>query len=1128
MMHLYSAGRADQLAARLAETLAEPPLDPMEMEWVGVSSQGMRRWLLLELARHLGAASPEAGDGVAANFDLPLPGSLRVEVLGAGRPEEDLDPWSIDRLVWSLLTVSRSHQSDPALTAFNQLPDGASRYGKARRVADLFDRYHVHRPHMVQQWAAGHDVGGLGRPIPPHHAWQPHLWRLVWAHIGAPSPPERWPGLLNDLRSGRLALELPERITLFGLTSLPGGRSLLELCQALAVERDVHLYLLEPTHFDGGRLAALPVPELEGQRIRSEDTSDELAAHPLLRSWGRPHREASILLSDALGYEYSAIEMMERPASPVATTLLARLQEDIATNRAPGGSLDWVPSDPSLHIHACHGATRQVEVLRDAILHLLAEPGLGLLEEDIVVICPALDRFAPLVEGVFGPSADTGAATSVGALGSPLLRYRIADRSLSEVNPVLSAMASLIELVSGRFDATSVLDFISLAPVRHRFGFDDDDLATIVDWVDRAQVRWGLTPDHRLRFGLPASIVTNTWQSALDRLLMGSAISDDLDGLAIGGVAVVGVEGGDTATLGRLAELLWRLTALATAFRDEHSITAWIALLREQASDLFDTPNALRWQSQALSRALAEVESNATAGGEPSPVPLTAIDIRRMFSDHLAAAEGRPDFFRGGITVTTLKPLRGIPFRVVCVLGADESAIGTGTTEGDDLAALVPLLGDPDQRTDDRQSLLEAVLAAQDALVVVREGHDVRTNQAIPRAVVLEELRDAALATVSRDTRDALRQGLELHHPRQAFDERCFVTGELITGVPWSFGENDRLGAQARRGRSDDRRPFITAPLPEQQDLVIELADLHTFLRHPVTWFVSRRLQARLHEAEESRNTQLPVAPNALEKWKLGDGLLSARRAGMSTQAWERIERQRGTIPPASIGDALMVEVSTAVEQLLEATQTLGVAQGPGTDVPIDLLLPGGVRLVGQVPTHLLPPRDGPVLITYSKSKATQQVAAWLDLMALAATDPGRDWRSIVVTRTGQKNVPVRVDVALPRPGPAGVLASALTALDVIVDCYRRGNVEPLPLFPSFSEKVHLHQAKPADWQGDYAASERNNLATALVYGEYEFDQLLALPAHDDDPAGSGGRVQRFADYLYGAMGASITFDGDP
>jgi exonuclease V gamma subunit len=186
------------------------------------------------------------------------------------------------------------------------------------------------------------------------------------------------------------------------------------------------------------------------------------------------------------------------------------------------------------------------------------------------------------------------------------------------------------------------------------------------------------------------------------------------------------------------------------------------------------------------------------------------------------------------------------------------------------------------------------------------------------------------------------------------------------------------------------------------------------------------------------------------------------------------------------------------------------------------------VRLVGQVSTHLLPPRDGPVLITYSKAKAAQQVAAWLDLMALVAAEPERDWQSVVVTRTGQVRLPVKVDVARPRAGSGGVLASAHSALEVIVDCYRRGNIEPLPLFPSFSEKVHLHQAKPADWQRDHATSERRNLATALVYGEYDFDQLMALAAHDGDPAGSGGRVQRFADYLYGAMAASLTFDGDP
>ena len=56
MIHVYAAGGAEPLAARLAQVWAGPVADPFTPEWLAVPSDGMRRWLTLELARHLGAS----------------------------------------------------------------------------------------------------------------------------------------------------------------------------------------------------------------------------------------------------------------------------------------------------------------------------------------------------------------------------------------------------------------------------------------------------------------------------------------------------------------------------------------------------------------------------------------------------------------------------------------------------------------------------------------------------------------------------------------------------------------------------------------------------------------------------------------------------------------------------------------------------------------------------------------------------------------------------------------------------------------------------------------------------------------------------------------------------------------
>ncbi len=421
---------------------------------------------------------------------------------------------------WPPVATCRSSPSCPA---------GASRFTRVRAVADLFDRYHLHRPEMIRAWADAHRSGavtvdGSGRAISSHAAWQPRLWRILRDEIGSASPPERMGGTLDLVRTDQLALdaELPSRLVLFGFTSLP-GRDFLPLVEAVAIRRDVHLFLLEPHRFD---LAALldqwprPGGRSTPSAVRGSDRGPGPAAAAAFVGTAAPRVRPAPGRRSRPRHRAPDLGPDRRRAR---RTLLERLQADIRSDaEAVPGPVG--PDDRSLRFHSCFGPMRQVQVARDAILHLLDDPASGLAEEDILVVCPGLEKFAPLVEAVFGPSG--GSPDASDSTGAPFLRYRIADRSIRSANPVLGATAALLDLVSGRFEIAQVLDFISLSPVRERFGFDDADLAVLAEWATEARVRWGLDPDHRSGFGVPATVVGNTWQAALDRLLIGSAVAD--------------------------------------------------------------------------------------------------------------------------------------------------------------------------------------------------------------------------------------------------------------------------------------------------------------------------------------------------------------------------------------------------------------------------------------------------------------------------------------------------------------------------------------------------------------------------------------------------------------------------
>ncbi len=74
MLKLHTSNRLEALARRLAEVTRQPLRSPLQAELVVVQSQGMARWLKLELAGQ---------QGICANYSFPFPKGFCAQVPGA-------------------------------------------------------------------------------------------------------------------------------------------------------------------------------------------------------------------------------------------------------------------------------------------------------------------------------------------------------------------------------------------------------------------------------------------------------------------------------------------------------------------------------------------------------------------------------------------------------------------------------------------------------------------------------------------------------------------------------------------------------------------------------------------------------------------------------------------------------------------------------------------------------------------------------------------------------------------------------------------------------------------------------------------------------------------------------------
>lgn len=960
----------DDLVAALARELDSPRDDPFEADLVSVSTPGQGRWLMQRLGTVLGTADGRT-DGVAARIQLPTTvGMLRDlerEVLGV---QPDDDPWVPERLTWTMLrafdrAAGEAWFRDIAVHVGDAGRPGR-RYGAARRFCDLFARYARWRPELLATPATGSD------------AWQHELWTLLVGMVDEQTPWERTDDAAERLRADPALSSLPQRLSAWAPQRLaPGERTLLS---ALGEGREVTVWW---------------------------PTASTDQTHLLTHRLGAASRAALGALAEVAEPELLAREQ------PEPATLLGSLQRQIRT-----GEVQDVPADATIRVHLSHGLDRQVEVLRDVLCDLYeADPDLE--PRDVVVCTPKLEDVAPLVRALcmvdpelVGPNAHSVSR----------LRVQVTDPSTARTNPVLDVLARVMDLATSRAQVGDLLALCATPPVARRFRFDTERLETLDELLERAGVRWGIDASSRESFGVPG-INQNTWLAGLNRLLLGVAMSERELTYVSSVLPLDMVDSSDLDLVGAVAEIVAVVRRAVAAFATPATPAGWVVRFRELLDHLVAVSNDDGWQLGHAHLLLADL---VAASGEEAP-SVGLGDMRHLVTDWLAAHPPRSTLLTGSLTVTTLETLRHVPHRVVCLVGLDEASFPrTSRRTGDDLLERAGDAEDPHASLDDRQLFLDALMAAQDAFVVVCAARDQRTNDELPLPAPVVDLLDAVRALGVTDDQVLVPHALQ---PYEVAAEATY----------------DRAAVQARRSllttpRAAARDRFEVADLPPlTRPQAVTLTELVAFLRHPAREFLRKRVgswwgitRSELDANDDERRTgpsEIPIEVQALDSWSLENRLLQLSLAGHPPESIEQAELRRGLLPPLARGAQAMATATGKVGEVLDTVRPYLSSPLEHLDVGVDL--PSGIRITGRVPVR------GRTVVEAITSKPADKrlVEPWLRLLLLRAGSPG-EWSAVVCSR--------RRTVTL----AAGSADAAAAQLDSLVSLMLDGWDSPLPLPP--------------------------------------------------------------------------------
>lgn len=987
-LRLFTAPQLSPLFDHFAEQLARNPLPPRDDEIIVVQSQGMRRWLTLQVADRFGCAG---------SLQMPFPATF-VRELGqrltrerAGRDESD--PFSRDVLAWRVDALLRAlPEGDEAFAPLRSYLRGSddrgvderARFGLAAQIAARLDDYQMFRADILGEWESGRDTP----QELPHARWQAALWRRLCADAGD--------GALHLAARMRRAIEalaggaptnLPGRITVFGVSTLPPA--FLELLAALARHAEVTVYC-----------ASLPAD----------------APHPIASTFGGQSRQ----FIEGLVRQGGALTRLSPPPTR-GTGLLASLQRELAEGGAGDSPIAIGADDPSLRIHDAHGRLRQVEIIRDQLLAALAaDPSLR--PHDLLLLVPDAAEWAPLVDAVFGVKSDD----------TPRIPYRIADRPIRRTEPAAEALARLLALEGGRFGRSEVFGFLAHPLARQAASLSEGEIESIEEAIDRANVRWGYDAESREALGLPR-YEDASWRAGLDRLLLGTAVGR-VDDLVLGVLPEAGDTTGDPETLATFADWVDDLAEALAGWREPRTLADWSATLAA-AVDRFLLASEPGEEAMilALSATIRRLASMQAVARYESAVPFAVVrDWLEVQLDDDGFGSG---FLQGGMTVAALKPMRSLPFRVIAVAGLDD-----GDFPRRERRSAFDLLehdrpGDRDLRSDDRQLFLDLLLAAGDRLVLTHGGHAVSDNSPRAPSVVIDELLDH----LDRRTGGEGRRLLVVEHPLQPFSARYFSPGLDPRLITYSKAHASAARASARPGDGD--LPFITAPVAgaaaaPAPRLDVTLDTLTSCWMNPSRFFCTRVLRFTLPGDQAALSDEELFEPTYLEQGSVKAQML-AKALGGDRDA-EREQRRLvadGALPPQALGVAWHGKLWGEVEEVLQK-----VPPNHTRGEPVPFTIDGdGWRLAGRIDGI----RGGErYVVRAGKLSATHRIRAWVEHIAMcAARECGVDGlpeSTVMVGKLDKK-------VGLLRFAKVHDARAILHGLVVAV---RSGHDAPLPFFP--------------------------------------------------------------------------------
>ncbi|MDR9415538.1 MAG: exodeoxyribonuclease V subunit gamma, partial [Gracilimonas sp.] len=508
MIHLHQSSSLASLAGTFQTvTDSQDSKNPLEPTWVIVQNNEIKEWLSLQVAKK---------KGISGNFQFIFPSEFLWNLyrLIDGDIPKQL-PSDLNAMHWTLfeLFLDEPDLLNKVPFAQKEQKNTMQLFYLSAQLADVFDQYQVYRPQMLLGWLDQNFVTGH-----KDERWQADVWNRLnsyWQkHEEMQSIPSRamaYKNLSQWLMEGKKSLyaKLPKDLYVFGLSQY--SKPLIKILVLLGREIEVSLF-----------------------RRKSQNAEKEGLSESILHKWSKPYHDQENLIQVLAKQAMTKVKFFDHPNSDT--------------------------HKPQISINSCHSARREVQVLKDSILHYLSDKS-GSKPEDILIMIPDESKYAPLLKAEFSGDADSD------EINLPI--SQLYDRQHIEEH----TLVQILELLGATFKPSSMLGLLNLTPIKNTFSFSDDELEILENWISESNAFRGIG-DH---FNTPYS-----WNKALNQMIAGFSMEADEMEIFKGLVPLQGIHSSDLMELaGRFSSFMNSIAHLYQEVQKNKKALEWVDFIEQ-------------------------------------------------------------------------------------------------------------------------------------------------------------------------------------------------------------------------------------------------------------------------------------------------------------------------------------------------------------------------------------------------------------------------------------------------------------------------------------------------------------------------------------------------------------------